>query len=171
MSVSRWVIRSQWLSGSLRSFFVQFFYVFLPPLLNIFCFCQVHTISVLYCACLCMKCSLGVSNFLEDIQSFPFYCFPLLLCIVHLGRLSYLSFLFFGTQYSDGFIFPFLLCLLLLFYSQLFVRPPQTAIFPFLHFFFLWMVLITASCTNLHLWFFRQSIRSNPLNIFITSTV
>ena len=31
-----------------KTFFVQFFCVFLPPLLNIFCFCQVHTISVLY---------------------------------------------------------------------------------------------------------------------------
>ena len=28
-----------------------------------------HTISVLYCAHLCMKCSLGMSNFLEEISS------------------------------------------------------------------------------------------------------
>ena len=34
-----------------------------------FCFCEVHTISVLYCAHLCMKCSLGISNFLEEIPS------------------------------------------------------------------------------------------------------
>ena len=39
MSGSRWVITPLWLSGSWRSFFVQFFCVFLPPLLNIFCFC------------------------------------------------------------------------------------------------------------------------------------
>ena len=32
-----WVITSLWLSGSWRSFFVQFFCVFLPLLLNIFC--------------------------------------------------------------------------------------------------------------------------------------
>ena len=38
MSVSRWLITPKWLSGSLRSFFVQFC-VFLLPLLNIFCFC------------------------------------------------------------------------------------------------------------------------------------
>ena len=38
MSGSRWVITPSWLSGSWRSFFV-FFCVFLPPLLNIFCFC------------------------------------------------------------------------------------------------------------------------------------
>ena len=36
---------------------------------------------------------------------------------------------------------------LLLFFSQLFVKPPQTTILPFLHFFFWGMVLITASCT------------------------
>ena len=39
MSGSRWVITPLWLSGSWRCFFVQFFCVFLPPLLNIFCFC------------------------------------------------------------------------------------------------------------------------------------
>ena len=38
-SGSRWVITQSWLSGSWRSFFVLFFCVFLPPLLNIFCFC------------------------------------------------------------------------------------------------------------------------------------
>ena len=41
MSGSRWVwmITPSWLSKSWRSFFVQFFCVFLPSLLNIFCFC------------------------------------------------------------------------------------------------------------------------------------
>ena len=39
MSASRSVITPSWLSGPWRSFFVQFFCVFLPSLLNIFCFC------------------------------------------------------------------------------------------------------------------------------------
>ena len=39
MSGSRWVITLLWLSGSWRYFFVQFFCVFLLPLLNLFCFC------------------------------------------------------------------------------------------------------------------------------------
>ena len=69
MSGSRWVITPSWLSGSWRSFFVQFFCVFLPPFLHIFCFCYVHTISVLNYAHLCMKYSLAVSNFLDDISS------------------------------------------------------------------------------------------------------
>ena len=63
-------------------------------------------------------------------RSFPFYCFSLFLCIDHLGRLSYLFLVFFGTLHSYGYIFPFLLCLSLLF-SQLFVRLPQITFFPF----------------------------------------
>ena len=39
MSGSMWVITTFWLPGLLKSFFVQLFCVFLPPLLNIFCFC------------------------------------------------------------------------------------------------------------------------------------
>ena len=39
MSGSRWVITPSWLSRSWRSFLYSFFCVFLPPLLNIFCFC------------------------------------------------------------------------------------------------------------------------------------
>ena len=53
------------------------------------------------------------------------------LCIDHWRRLSYLSLLSFGTLHSNQYIFPFLLCLSLLFYSQLFVRPPQTTTLPF----------------------------------------
>ena len=52
----------------MKFFFIQFC-LFLLPLLNLFCFCSVHTISVLYCAHLCMKCSCGISNFLEEISS------------------------------------------------------------------------------------------------------
>ena len=43
-------------------------------------------------------------------------------------RLSYLFLLFFGTLHSDAYICLFLLCFSHLFFSQLFVRPPQTAI-------------------------------------------
>ena len=62
MSGSRWVITLSWIFG-IKTFFVQFFCVFLPPLLlllGLCCFC-------LYCAHLYMKCSLGISNFLEEI--------------------------------------------------------------------------------------------------------
>ena len=69
ISGSRWVITPLWLSGSLRSFLYSSSVHFLPPLLNIFCFCYIHTISVFYCAHRCMKCSLDISNFLEEISS------------------------------------------------------------------------------------------------------
>ena len=57
----------------IKTFLVQFFCVFLPPLLNLFCFCQVLAVSALYCAHFCMKCSLAwYLSFLEEI-------FPILL--------------------------------------------------------------------------------------------
>ena len=47
-------------------------------------------------------------------------------------RKAFLSLLaIFGTLHSNGYIFLFLLCLSLLYFSQLFVRPPQTTILPF----------------------------------------
>ena len=61
---------------------------------------------------------------------FPIHCFPLCLCIVLLGRLSYFSLLFFGTLHSVGYVFHLLLCLSLPFFSQLFVRSPQINILP-----------------------------------------
>ena len=51
-----------------KTFFVQFFSNFLSPLLNLF-FCEVLAISVLYRGHLCMKCSFGISNFLEELSS------------------------------------------------------------------------------------------------------
>jgi len=51
-----------------------------------------------------------------------------MISVIWCKPISYLSWLFFGTLHSNGYIFPFLLCFLLLFFSQLFVRPPQTAI-------------------------------------------
>ena len=130
MSDCRWVITPSWLSGSWRSFLhsssVYYCHLFLISSASL------RTISVLYCAHLCMKCSLGISNHLEGIsKSFSFYYFPLFLYTDHWGRLSYLSWLFFGTLHWNGYIFPSFLCFLLLFFSQLFVRPPQTAILLF----------------------------------------
>ena len=77
-----------------------------------------------------MKCSLGISNFLEKISSLT-HSIVFLYFFDHWGRLSYISLLFFGTLHSNGNTFPFLCCFLLLFFSQLFVRTPQTAILLF----------------------------------------
>ena len=128
-----------------------------------------------------MKCSFGISNFLEEISKsesesevtqscptlwdpvdcsppgssihrilqarilewvaisfsmkrtlvFPILLFSSIFFTDHWGRLSYLSLLFFRTLHSNGNIFPYLLCLWLLLFSQVLVRPPQATILPF----------------------------------------
>ena len=103
-----------------------------------------------FCLLLCSSLHeiyLSISNFLGEISGLSHsIVFLYFFALITGGRLSYLSLLFFGTLHSQGYIFPFLLCLSLFFFSQLFVRPPQKH-FAFLHFFFLGMVLIPASCT------------------------
>ena len=90
-----------------------------------------------------MKSSLGISDFLEETSSlshsfvFPYF-FEL---ITEEGFL--ISMPLFGTMHSNEFIFPFLFCL------KLFpaICKASDNHFAFLHFFFLEMILITASCT------------------------
>ena len=123
-----------------------------------------------------MKCSLGISNFLEEISSlshstvFLYFfaliteegflispCYSLELCI-QMG----ISFLF-----SLAFSFSF-------FFSAI-GKPSSDNHFASLHFFLLGMVLITASYTmsqtSVHRSSGALSIRSNPLNLFVTSSV
>ena len=90
-----------------------------------------------------MKCSLGISNFLEQISSLSY---------------SVVFLCFFALITEEGFLISpgyslelciqmgisFLLSFAFHFFSQLFVRPPQTTILPF---FILGMVLITITCT------------------------
>ena len=92
----------------------------------------------------------------------------------HSLRKSFLSLLaILWTLHSDGYIFPFLFCFSLLFFFQFFVRSPQTTILPFCISFlgdgfdhhFLYNV------RNPPPQFFRNSIRSNSLKLFLTSTV
>ena len=100
-----------------------------------------------------MNSSLVIPNFLEEIYTFPLYCFPLFLCIDHWGRFSYPSLLFFGTPSIFKLIdhsFPPLLFASLLFTAVCMVSSDSH--FAFSHFFFLGMVLITASCTMLQTW-------------------
>ena len=134
MSGSRWVITLSWLSGSWRSFLysssVYSCYLFLISSASI------RSLPFLYFILPIFAWNIPLVSliFLMRSLSFPFYCFRIFLCIDHWGRSSYLSLLFFGTLHSNGNISPFLLCFSLLFFSQLFVRPPQLVIllFPFL---------------------------------------
>ena len=120
---------------------------------------------------ICMKCSFAISNFLEEISSlshsivFLYFfaeegflispCYSLELCI----------------QMGISFLF-------LLFASLLFTaicNASSNSHFAFLHFYFLEMVLIPVSCTmsrtSVHSSSGTLSIRSSPLNLFLTSTV
>ena len=120
-----------------------------------------------------MKCSLGISNFLEEIsrlshsvvflyffaliteEGFPVSpCCSLELCI------------------QMGVYIPFLLCFSRLFFSQLFLRPPQKVILLFC-ISFSWgflQVLIPVSCTmpqtSIHSSSGSLSIRASPLISF-----
>ena len=143
-----WVITPSWLSGSWRPFLYSFS-VYSCHLFLISSASVRSLPSILYRAHLCMLCSLGISNFLEEISSLSHSIVSLFLCIVHLRRLSYFFLLFSGILHSVRYIFPLSPWLLPLFFSQIFVKPPQTTTLPFLYFFFLGMVLITASCTML----------------------
>ena len=102
------------------------FWVFLPPLLNFFVLCQVFTVSVLFCAYLCIKCSFDIINFLEEISS-----------LSHSIVFIYFSSLFIEESFLIspccslkhclhlGIYFPVSLAFSLLFFPQLFVNPPQ----------------------------------------------
>ena len=134
-----------------------------------------HTMYVLYCAHLWMKCSLGISNFLEEISSlshsvlFLYYfaliteegfltssCYSLELCIQML-----ISFLF-------SFAFASLLFTAI-------CKDSSESHFPFLHLFSMGMVLIPVSCpmswTSGHSSSGTLSIRSRFLNLYLISTV
>ena len=112
--------------------------------------------------------------FLKRSLVFPILMFSSISLHWSLRKAFYLSLQFFGTLHSNGNIFPFLLCFLLLF-SQLFVKSPQTSILVFCISFFLGMVLICVSCTmswtSIHISSDTLSITSSPLNLFLTSTV
>ena len=104
------------------------------------CFCHLFLISSASVG------SLLVLSFIEPIFAWnaplvsPIFLKRSLVCPIllfssislhcSLRRLSYLSLLFFGSLHSVGYIFPFLLYLSLLIFSQLFVRPSQTTTLP-----------------------------------------
>ena len=93
----------------MKIFFVQFFCVFLPPLLNIFCFCEVHIISVLYCAPLCTKCSLVSLIFLKRSLVLPVVLFSSV-SLHYLLKMAFFSLLaiLWNSAFSWIYIFPFL---------------------------------------------------------------
>ena len=127
----RWVISPSWLCRSWRSFLysssVYSYYLFLISSASVRSIPFPSFIEPIF-AWIVPLVSL---IFLKRSLVFPFCYLSPFLCTNHWRRLSYLFSLFFGTLHSNAYIFPFLLCFLPLFLSQLFVRPPQTAILLF----------------------------------------
>ena len=115
-----------------------------------------------------MKCSLGISNFIEEISSLSdsivfLYFFALITEEVFLISLCYSLELSFQMGIFASLLFT-AIC-----------KPSADSHFAFLHFFFLGMVLLPVSCTmsqtSIHSSSGTLSIRSSPLNLFLTSTV
>ena len=89
------------------SYLVCYLLLFFPLLLLIFALCVWSSLVLWTCVLGCLFVLITEEGFL--ISS----CYSL------------------EILHSNGCIFPLLLCLSLLFFSQLFVRPPQTTILPF----------------------------------------
>ena len=78
-----------------------------------------------------MKCSLDISNFLEEISSLSHSVVFLDFFALIAEEGILISSCYSLELHSDAYIFPFLLCFVPLFFSQLFVKPPQRAILLF----------------------------------------
>ena len=131
----------------MKIFIEQFFCAFLPPFLNIFCSVRSLLFLSFFCAHLCMKYSFGISNFLEEISSLSHSVVFLYISALITEEGFLISPCYsLETLHSNGCIFPFLLCLSLLFDSQLFVKSSSDTHLAFC-ISFPWMVLIPASCT------------------------
>ena len=128
MSGSRWVITPSWLSGSWSSFLysssVYSHHLFLISSASVRSLPFLSFIEPIFA----WNVPLVSVIFLKRYQVFPFFSSISLHWSLR-KPFFYLSLLFFETLHSNGYIFPCLLCFWPLFFSQLFVRPPQTDIF------------------------------------------
>ena len=122
MSGSRWVITPLWLSESWRSFL----YCSSVCSCRLFLMSSASVRSIPFLSFIepifAWNVLLASLNFLKRSLVFPILLFSSISLHDRWGRLSYLSLLFFGTLHSNGYIFPFLLCFLLLFTAILSFR-------------------------------------------------
>ena len=159
MSGSRWVVTPSWLTGSWRSFLysssVYSCHLFLISSAS------VRSISFLSFIVPISAWNVPLVSliFLKSTLVFPILLFSSISLHWSLRKafLSLLAILW-NSLHSNGYIFPFLLCFLLLFFSQLFVRPPQTAILLFCISFFLFFFENSTVATKLE----KVSFHSNP---------
>ena len=109
---------------------------------------EIVTVSVLYRAHPCTKCSLDISSVLEYVSSLS--RFVSLLSLHCSFEKAFLSLLFSVTLHSTGYTFPFLPCFLLLFFPQLYVKLPQTTTWASgISFSLEWFLCLLYNVTNL----------------------
>ena len=169
ISGSRWVTTPSWLFLSLRPFLYSSS-VYSCHLLLISSARSLPFLS--YYAHPCMKCSLDLPSFLEEISS-----------LSHSVVFLYFFALFIEESLLISPCYSLELCVQFAVHSLPLASLLSSAIwkaslynyFAFLDFFFLGMVLVTTTCTDLwtsvHTSSGSLSTISNPLNLFITSTV
>ena len=121
ISGSRWVATPLWLSGSLKTILCTSY----VSSCHLFLICSVPFRSLPFLSFIvpifAWNIPLISPIFLKRSLVFPILLF---------SSISLHHSLFSGTLHSVGCIFSFLPCLSLLFFSQLFVKPPQTTLFP-----------------------------------------
>ena len=97
---------------------------------------EVFLVSFCYSLELCIRMGISFLSsfvfpiFLKRSLVFAILFFLLVLCTVHWRRPYCLSLLFFETLHLVVYTFPFLPCFLLLFFLQLFIKPPQITTLP-----------------------------------------
>ena len=162
---SRWVITPLWLSGSWRSLLCSSLCTLATSSKYILLLLGSYRFCPLLCP-FCMKCSLGISNFFEEISSLSHSIASLYFFALITEEVFLISPCYYLEQMGISFLF------VLAFTSLLFTvvcKASSHNHFAFLHFLFLGMVLITASCivswTSFHSSSGTLSIRSNPLNL------
>ena len=130
MSGCRWVITPSWLSLLWSSFLysssVYSCHVFLITYVSVKSIPFLSFIEPIFA----WNVPLVSLIFLKRSLVFPILLFSSISLHWSLKKAFLFSLLFFGTLHSNGYIFPFLLC-----FSQLLVRPPQTATLLFCIFF------------------------------------
>ena len=175
MPGSGWVTTPSWLSLSWRPILQSSVYSY-----NIFSISFASVKSLLFLSFImahpCLKCSLDISSFLEEIPSLShsivfFYFFVL---ITEKGFFLSLLAILWNSAFKGVYLtFSSLLSASLLFTAI--CKASSDSHFAFLHFFSLGMVLIPISCTiswtYVHSSSGTLSIRPSPLNLLLTSTV
>ena len=138
----------------IKTFLVQFFYVFLPCPLNPFYFCDSLPFLSFIVPIFAWNAPL-LSPVWRDLLSFSFYCFPL--SLHYSPKRAFLSLLaiFWRSAFSWVYLSLSLLPFACLLFSGICKVSPDNH-FAFLHFFFFGMPPVL--CINLHPLFFRHCL-------------